>query len=369
MKKKNNIKKVIVATGGTGGHLFPAIEIAKQLEEKKIEVVIIADNRCKKYTNNKKITFIPSTFFHHGVTRSIISLFFIVAYALKFTFKFYFIRPNLILGFGGYASFVPLLAARFLKIPVILHEQNLIIGKVNRLFTSYAKGISFGIDIAFNLKKEHKHKSLVTNIAQNQYNKIRRPTSLKEDNLNILIFGGSQGAKVFTKIVPQSLILLQKKGINLSKIKIYQQVEKENIKIIKKQYNNIGITSDIREFFHDIKDIYNKIDLLICRGGSNSICEIIRFNIPAITIPLKCSTDKHQLFNCNYLSRKNLCWTVEQQNEKETSYKVSKIVSNLIKNKDLLIQKRNELDKLNKLRGKFPFLSEYVLSQIKNNSD
>ncbi len=141
----NNIKKIIIATGGTGGHVFPAYSLAKHFNEKKIKVEIVTDKRGLRYLNNSekfKIIKIPtSTFFGKNILRSILSIFFILYSILKSFVLLLFNRPTLIFGMGGYSSFPICITAFILRIPFIIYENNLHIGKANRYLLPYTKRI------------------------------------------------------------------------------------------------------------------------------------------------------------------------------------------------------------------------------------
>ena len=224
MRLKN--KKIVIATGGTGGHIFPAYSLAKHLIENKFHVEIISDKRGIKYLKKNedlKITQIASaTIFNKNVLNSLFSAL-IVLYALLKSFIFLLInRPNLVFGMGGYSSFPVCIVAKILRVPFIIYENNLHIGKANKFLLPYANKVIVSHKELDGVAKKYQNKIFeIGNIIRKEIIVFRSNKKIaKNDELKILVLGGSQAAKVFGEKLPE--IFKQCHQANIP-IKIYQQ--------------------------------------------------------------------------------------------------------------------------------------------------
>ena len=343
MKKTN--KNILIATGGTGGHIFPSLSLAKFLS-KNYNLQIVSDNRGLKFLRNNeniKIKIINSgTIFNKNFLHIIFGaskLIFAFIYSLYFLI---YSRPNLIIGMGGYSSFPICIAGFLLRIPVIIYENNLVIGRANKFLLPIAKKILLSTNNIIGINPKYDKKKFVCgyilkeNIYDPEYSKKK---SYTQKEISLLIMGGSQSAKIFGEILPLELVKCFEKGV---KFNIYQQCLENQINEIKKIYKKQNIKYELFSFSKDMVEYYKKTDLAITRSGASSLAELTNLRIPFIAIPLPSSTDNHQFLNANYFQEKGYCFLLE---EKFISDKLHKILIDLIKNEKKLIDIKDKMSK------------------------
>ena len=250
---------------------------------------------------------------------------------IKLTLK----RPSIAIGFGSYAQFPALFAAYVLKIPIVIHEANAIIGKANKFF--YDRGVC--VTSAFALKnydlKNIYHVGMpVRARINNLHGKPYFPPN-KNEKINILITAGSLGSRNISQLVPSAFSLLDH---SLKKrLLITQQSRKEDLNFVKEMYNEAGIKAEIKIFIKDIERYLAHAHLVICRAGAATIAENTLAGRPAIYIPLPNSIDQHQSANAYEVVKNGAGWVMleEETNDQKLSEKIKKILSdsNVLKNK------------------------------------
>ena len=336
----NNLKKIIIATGGTGGHVFPAYSLAKHfIDSKKISVEIISDKRGFRYLQNYqdvRIIKIPSaTIFKKNIFQilfSIIIIFYAILKSLIFLLKN---RPNLVFGMGGYSSFPVCIAATILKIPFIIYENNLYIGKANRYLLPYAKKLFVSHEKVEGIPELHiKKVCKIGNIIRKEILNFQAKHDANQNDrkLKILILGGSQAAKIFAEKLTKIF-----KECNEAKIplKIYQQCLPEQNKFLTSFYEDLNIDFEIFNFSNNILNYFSKVNLAITRSGSSVLAELINVQIPFISVPLPSSSDNHQLKNAIYYEKNGYSYLVE---EKDLNTKLFQLIKKISEDKSLLSQ-------------------------------
>ena len=339
----NNIKKIIIATGGTGGHVFPAYSLAKHFISNKIDVEIISDKRGIKYLKNYhdlKITQISSaTIFKKNILKKLFSSI-IIFYSIFRSFIFLlFFKPNLVFGMGGYSSFPICVAAKILKIPFIIYENNLYIGKANSYLLPFAKKIFVSHKELEGISEKHKKKIIeIGNIIRKEiFNLQSRKYSNHIDNeLKILVLGGSQAAKIFAEKLPE---IFKKCKENKIVLKIYQQCLPEQNEFLISFYKNLNIHFETFNFSNNILEYFVKTDLAITRSGSSMLAELINAKIPFISVPLPTSAEDHQLKNATYYEKNGYSYLIE---EKDLSKDLFKLIKKIHEEKSLLKQMINK---------------------------
>lgn len=343
---KKNKKYIIIATGGTGGHIFPALSLKNELEKHNFLVKVTADNKFAKFYNfDEDHILIDSANFSNrspiAVLRSLYSLAKGFVKALLLIYKY---KPKYVIGFGGYGSYPTMLAAIALNKRIILHEANTVIGKVNRILLWKAEYLTTGFKNIRNIASKYKDKVIFTG------NPIRKEIiissldnkSTSNDKLSILIIGGSQGAKIFSKIVPDTIINLPKEI--KSKLFIYQQVKEEDIESVKEKYKKEGISCEIKSFFNDMSNKLSLANLVIARAGASTISELIAFKLPAIFIPYPSAADNHQYYNAKAIVDINAGWLVKENDNSHEE--LSKIIKSIHKDYSILDIYSKELESL-----------------------
>ena len=327
-------KKVVIAAGGTGGHVFPALCLAQALSNKNYKVEFIVDKRGYKYLKNINDNNI-SIIIQNINNKSRIILYFSVFKNLVLNiFKFIFNRPLYIIGFGGYPSFAPVFAGQILRIKNAIHEQNAVMGNANKVLSKLTNNIFVSFENTVGIKTSNK---VIYTGNPTRYDKLYNSIQQYKINNNevftILIFGGSQGAAIFANTVTNTICKLS----NKYKIKVYQQSRQEDINKIKELYSKCNIEYYVEQFFDNINELYTIADLVILRSGASSIFEIIGFKKPSILIPYSKSINGDQIANATYL------------NQKEAAIVLSDtiITVDILYNKiEYLINNKNELEML-----------------------
>ncbi|KJV68710.1 UDP-N-acetylglucosamine--N-acetylmuramyl-(pentapeptide) pyrophosphoryl-undecaprenol N-acetylglucosamine transferase [Candidatus Neoehrlichia procyonis] len=311
-------KLIVLVAGGTGGHIFPAIELYKTLVQKGYNCILFTDVKFQLYKDMYKYleVYILPIYRRKGIINKLFFyILMIYSYVLSYIYM-YRVRPFLIVGFGGYTSFPVILAAQHKSINVILHEQNSVLGKVNRFFVKYATVIATCLPLIQYVNEDINKKSIRTG---NPVDVITNNDFEIKDRLNILVLGGSQGLCSFGNVVAEAIVHLPKNIRN--KVFVVQQCNEKNIEVIRKQYDMHYVKCRLSTFFIDIKNILNNAHLIISRAGATTIAEVMLNGKPAIYIPYKYSADNHQLYNAKFLESLNAALCIE---EKDLNYLLMK---------------------------------------------
>ena len=336
-------RKIVIATGGTGGHVFPASSLSDCLK-KNFEIKIFSDKRGLRYfKNTEDIKLINTgTIFQKNLFKVILNLNKIIFSTISSFFYLKKTRPEIVFGMGGYSSFPVCVASYLLKIPIIIYENNLILGKANRALLPLAKKILVSTENVFGIEKKYKDKIFVSGyFLRKEIFELEKSHKKKDNNkeLSVLIMGGSQSAKVFGEKITKVIVQCYKKKI---KLKIYQQCLDKQRKEIEEMYDKHKISFKLFSFSEKLSDYYQVSDLAITRSGASSIAELVNVRIPFIAIPLPSSADDHQFKNAMNFKKKGYCFLLE---EKFIFPKLFEILEDLNNNREklfLLKSKMNE---------------------------
>ena len=333
--KTANKNKIIIATGGTGGHIFPAYSLAKNFIKKNYLVEIITDKRGLKYLgNHKDIKLIlnnSATIFEKNIINLFFSVFTIFFSYVKSIIILYRAKPLVVFGMGGHASFPICMAARTLNIPFIIYENNIQIGKSNKYLLPFTFKIFVSYQELTGIEKKYSHKVIVTgNIIREEILNFKKNNQFTPDILNILILGGSQAAKSFGELLPKIFEQCKKENI---KIKIFQQcVESQKVKL-NEIYKSLNLDYELFHFTNNISEYFLKTELAITRAGASVTAELINCNIPFISIPYPHAADSHQDKNATYFEKKGYSFSV---NETDVNEKLFFLIKTFYKDKKLL---------------------------------
>ena len=330
-------KKVLIATGGTGGHIFPAYSLANYLKKKNYKVNLTTDKRGLRYLENYKdleLTKIPATpIIKKNIFKFLYSLFIIFFSILKSLLTLLLNRPSIIFGMGGYSSFPICIAAYILRIKYIIYENNLIIGKANKYLLPFAKKIFVSYKNLEGIPEKYKNKVFETgNIIREEIINLSNNDgqNITYKDINILVLGGSQGAKVFADELPE---IFKKLKNSEFKFKIYQQCQIDQNDKLFNFYKENGIDCEIFNFTDRIIKYYCKANLVITRSGASVMGELINVKVPFISIPLPTSADNHQYKNAEFYKEKGYGFLLE---EKDIKNKLYDLICSIFKNKRLL---------------------------------
>lgn len=341
------MKKILIAAGGTGGHIYPAIGTADKLIDLDPTICIrfaAAGLENNPFFNQKKFAWESISSATPNLNRSIFKNCGLIAKGIWQSCKLLSsYQPDLVVGFGSYHSFPILAASTLLRYPIALHEQNSKPGKVNRLFSKYAKltGVFFPSASQY-LKNETivlpmplREGLSCLNLSQDEALKYYE---LESGNLTLLVFGGSQGAHFINKNIPPLL-----KEIAESAIQVLHFTGNEHEAEKTKQiYSKASIKAVVKVKEDRMDFAWKAADLAIVRAGAVTIAEQIEFEVPAVFIPFPHAADGHQESNADFVVNTvqgGWKWKEEGWNMAE----IKSLIKNLIKNKSLLMEKKQNL--------------------------
>ena len=331
MSKDN--KNIVIAAGGTGGHIFPAVSLMENLNKIGFISILTTDSRGLKFIDKKivqkTITIKSSSLNREKKFISVLTILQSIFRSLIILFK---VKPKFIFGMGGYASFPICLAGVLLRIPIIIYENNLLIGKTNRFLAPFAKRIFVTYKDIQGINTQHKNKTIVVGniIRENILNFSKSNDYATSNDLNILVLGGSQAAKIFAEKLPDIFVHCKKKDINF---KVYQQCLDEQKIDLQKIYETNNINFELFSFTFDILKYYKLANLVITRAGSSALAELLNCKIPIISIPLASSSENHQFQNAQYFIKKGFGILVE---EKDIKNKLFELLQSINKDKSML---------------------------------
>ena len=334
MIKKN---KILIATGGTGGHVFPAYSLADYLIKNNYNVQLTIDKRGLKYLKDYKnlnLIEIPSSpLIKKNILKFLLSISIISFTILRSLFFLLFNRPLIIFGMGGYSSFPVCIAAAILRIKFVIYENNLIIGKANKYLLPFAKKIFVSYKDLEGVSKKYNNKIIeIGNIVREEIinSKVNYAQNNEFDNIKILVLGGSQAAKIFADKLPKIFEKLKNSNIP---IKVYQQCQNKQNDQLSYFYKKSKIDFEIFNFTNKITNYYSKANLVITRSGASVLGELINVKIPFISIPLPTSADDHQLKNAIYYQNKGFGYLIAEKDIKDQLYD---LINSIFKNKSLI---------------------------------
>lgn len=294
---------VVIAAGGTGGHMFPAQAFADEMRARGWTIALVTDERGKVYAKDFpadwKLEVQAATFGSKAPHKLIASALKLRAGTAAARRNFEKTKPSLIAGFGGYPSYPSLSAARAMGLPIIIHEQNSVLGRVNRLFAASAKYVACGFDRLDRLPPAAEaRKRVVGNPVRNAIKAVREmayPPLPDEGPINVLVTGGSQGARLFGDVIPRAISALP--APLRARLSVVQQVREEQIGAVRAVYAEAQVKSEISSFFNDMQKRLADAHLVIARAGASTVTELAVVGRPAILVPLAIAMDDHQTVN------------------------------------------------------------------------
>ncbi|MDR1826145.1 MAG: UDP-N-acetylglucosamine--N-acetylmuramyl-(pentapeptide) pyrophosphoryl-undecaprenol N-acetylglucosamine transferase [Rickettsiales bacterium] len=287
-----------IATGGTAGHIFPALAVADELMSRGYNVTVSTDARGKKHIS--PITYRVSRVWASGVGAKnvifqITSLFKIGISTVALLIGFIFQRPAKIVAFGGYSSVPVLIAGRIWRVPTFLHEQNAVIGRANKFAMPFVKTLMTSFPLEY---------GAYTGLPVRKEILKARPNPMPKPEPRLLVMGGSLGASILDRVVPDAVSLLKKK------LFVVHQTRPENIEKTRKIYAKLGVKNNVLSFIRDVATELSEASLVICRGGAATLAELRAVGVPALIVPLNINPD--QLANAKAFSKNGGGIVIEQ---------------------------------------------------------
>ncbi len=332
-------KKILISTGGTGGHVIPASIFFEHLKN-DFDVFLSSDERGMKFLNleKDKIKIINTPNLKNNLFLLPFNFFLIIFLTIK---SFFFIRKNNIdalISTGGYMSLPLCISAKILNLKIYLFEPNMVIGRANIFFIKLCEKIFCYSNNIKNFPKKYLDKITVINpLLRKKFYSIKSNDKNIIDEVKLLIIGGSQGAEFFDQEVKTVALNLSKKY----KLTIYQQSNNENIKVLKSFYNSENINCKLFNFKENVSEFISDSNLCITRAGASTLAELTFLNVPYLTVPYPFAKDNHQYENALFYKNKNCCWILNQNDI--NSDVLSKKLIQIIENKDDYLEKKKNM--------------------------
>lgn len=311
------MKKFVLLAGGTGGHLFPAMALAQELVRRGHTVELMTDHRVESYGSDfpaSTIHIVPSATPSLRNPLKFISAGTKITGGIAVAFrKLRASKPDCVVGFGGYPTFPPFVAASLLGIPGILHEQNAVMGRANRALGRFADMLA----MSFARTKFADALSLDTVLTGNPVrDRVRAvantpyPSLGGDGPIRLVVFGGSQGAKALSDIVPAGIALLPEPL--RQRLRIVQQCRAEDLDRVAEVYRQAKINVELASFFGDLPERMAQSHLVIGRSGASTIAEVTVLGRPAVLVPLPGALDADQKNNALVVEAAGAGWIEEQ---------------------------------------------------------
>jgi len=337
--KKQPKPLIVLTAGGTGGHVYPAEALAEELEQRGYRLALITDGRGKDNYKGKlgqidNYAVLSGALVGKSKWFKIKSLFKTGVGVLQAGWILMKEKPACVVGFGGYASFPACMAALLSGVALIIHEQNSVMSRTNRFLSKYASLIAQSF-------RKTKYapagvKSVLTGMPVRSaiVELANHPFVGLQDGgqVQIMVLGGSQGAKVFGDVVPEAMKRLDKK--TQKRIKIFQQCRKGDEEAVREAYKGTACRVEVNSFFENMAELYSKTHLIITRAGASSVCEIAVAGVPSVLVPLPTAADDHQTSNAQELADAGAGFAVKQKDFQ--AEKLQKIIEDVLQSPEQL---------------------------------
>jgi len=309
---------VVLAAGGTGGHVFPARALAEALLARGWRVALITDARGETFgeamenVDTYRISAASPGGGVGGKLRALARLAFGLLQARALLRR---LKPDAAVGFGGYASAPTMLAAAFAGVPTLIHEQNAVLGRANRLLarrmtliaTSFARvnGLRLA-DEARTVTTGNPVRSAIADIGRRPYPELVEKTGV----VSVLVFGGSQGARVLSDIVPAAVARLC--SATRKRLSITQQCRAEDLDRVRDAYRKAGVAATVAPFLNDMPERLSAAHLVISRAGASTVAELTAAGRPALLVPYPFAADDHQRANARAIDEAGGGWLMPE---------------------------------------------------------
>jgi len=307
----------VLASGGTGGHIFPARALAEALAARGVKVVLVTDSRGQGFgdalPNVETLRVTAGSPIGNPLQR-------IAGFARLA--RGYFearrilkrLRPDAVVGFGGYPAAPTMMAAVRLRLPTLIHEQNAVLGRVNRMLAPRVDRIATAHEVVAGIAERDRRKIVRTgNPVRAAVVRLRDtpfPAPEPEGELRVLVLGGSQGARILSDVVPEAIARLPED--RRTRIRVTQQCRPEDIARVRDTYAAYRVANELAVFFDDLPERLGACQLLIARAGASTVAELSVAGRPAILVPYAAATDDHQAANARAVAAIGGAWMMRE---------------------------------------------------------
>ena len=311
-------RTILLTAGGTGGHLFPAQALASELQRRGHVVELATDERADKYGTAfpaRKVHIVASeTLRGKNPVALAKTAFSLLRGTLQARRVVNHLKPDVVVGFGGYPTFPPMFAARMTGTPSVLHEANGVMGRANRLLAKGVTAIATSVPLkglderlaAKCIETGNPVRDAVADVAASPF-----PALDAEGRFNLLVFGGSQGARFFSDVMPDALAKMPE--ALRKRLRVVQQCRPEDLERVTRAYADLGVEAELHAFFSDMPKRIAESHLVICRAGASSVTELTVIGRPSILVPLPHALDQDQMVNAKGLANAGAAWPLPQK--------------------------------------------------------
>ncbi|GAA0614132.1 undecaprenyldiphospho-muramoylpentapeptide beta-N-acetylglucosaminyltransferase [Thalassospira tepidiphila] len=327
---------IAVTSGGTGGHMFPAVALSKSLVRRGAKVLFFTDARAARYTEGvegvETVILPAGGIAGKGIKGRLIGAARLGLGTLKARKRIKNTKPAAVIGFGGYASIPATMSAKWLGIPYAIHEQNAVLGRANRLVASNAQRIATSFAKVTMIAPSDEAKVIWTGnpvraeVAALAATEYEAPTS--DGPIRLLITGGSQGARILSEVLPTALVNLPE-AIR-KRLIVTQQAREEDIDTVRKTYDGSQIDVTLASFINDIPERLRDCHLVIARSGASTVAELTAAGRPGFLVPLPHAIDDHQRYNAQQIEDAGGAWLMPQErfSSEAVTDRLAKILTN-----------------------------------------
>lgn len=302
---------VVLAAGGTGGHVFPAVAAAAALRARGHRVVVATDGRGARFGGDVETTRVRAASLAGGAFAKVKGAAALAWGAVQAALLLLRVRADAVVGFGGYPSLPTMAAATLLRRPTLLHEQNAVLGRVNRLLAPRVRCVATAFP-----EPEGAPKGRAVQVGNPVRQEIAdigvagfdAPTP--DGPIELLIFGGSQGARVLSDVLPAATARLP--DALARRLHIVQQCRPEDLDRVAASYRAAGQTAELKSFFDDMPRRFAAAHLVVARAGASTVAELAAAGRPAILIPFAAAMDDHQTANARALVEAGAAWLLAE---------------------------------------------------------
>ncbi len=355
-------KKILISTGGSGGHAVPASVFYDHLKN-DFDVFLSSDERGKKFLNldESKVEIVNTPKLKNNIFLLPFNFFLIIFLIMK---SLFFMRKNnfdILISTGGYMSLPLCISAKILNLKIYLFEPNMVTGRANIFFAKFCKKIFCYSKNIKNFPEKYLNKIIVIDpLLRKNFYSIKIEEEKIIDGIKLLIIGGSQGAKFFDQRVKDAILILSKKY----KLKVFQQVNNENLEILRNFYNSQKINYVLFDYKSDISEFLSESNLCITRAGASTLSELTFLKVPYIAIPYPYAKDNHQYENAIFYKKQNCCWILEQKTI--TDQILSNKLIQIIENKDEYLEKKKNMKNFS-YQNTWNKINEKIIQTINEN--
>lgn len=318
---------IVLAAGGTGGHVFPAQALAEALTARGWRIALVTDSRGTAFGESVagvETHRIRAATFSGGILTKLKGLMQLGLGLIQARSLLRRLSPSAAVGFGGYPSVPTMWAATGIRLPTLIHEQNAVLGRANRLLAPRVDRIATSFDDVQGVRPGDRHKIVLTGnpvrgaitaIASEPY--PQRQTA--DDPLTLLVFGGSQGATILSDVVPAAVAALEERA--RQQLRIVQQCRAEDMDRVRDTYGKAGVQAELAPFFEDMPARLAAAHLVVARAGASTIAEVTSAGRPALLVPYRHAMDDHQTANARAIEAVGGGWMVSEDDFTPASLK------------------------------------------------